>query len=137
MKLNTYLNYGGNCEQAFRFYEQHLGGKITMMMTHGEQPGAGNIPPEWKKAILHARITIGDTELLAADVPPERFQPMRSAYLALSVTSTEEAERIYMLLSDGGQIFMPMEETFFAFRFAMLRDKFGTSWMILHERPMQ
>jgi PhnB protein len=135
MKLHTYLNYGGNCEQAFRFYEQHLGGKITMMMTHGEQPGSSSVPPDWRKAILHARMTIGETELLGADVPPDRFQPMRSAYLSLSVTTTDEAERIYGLLSDGGQIFMPMEETFFAFRFAMLRDKFGTSWMILHERP--
>ena len=70
-----------------------------------------------------------------ADVPPDRFQPMRSAYLSLTVSTIDEAERIYALLSDGGQIFMPMEETFFAFRFAMLRDKFGTSWMILHERP--
>jgi len=136
MKLHTYLNYGGNCEEAFRFYERHLGGKITMMMTHGEQPGPSEVSPEWKKAILHARIIIGDTALMAADIPPDRFQPMRSAYLSLSVHSIEEAERIYALLSDEGQTFMPMEETSFAFRFAMLRDKFGTSWMILHERPM-
>ena len=135
MKLLTYLNYGGNCAQAFRFYEQHLGGKITMMMTHGEQPNTGDVPPNWKNGILHARLSIGETELLGADVPPERFQPMRSAYLTLSVDSTPEAERVYSLLSDGGQIFMPIQETFFAFRFAMLRDRFGTSWMILHERP--
>ena len=135
MKLLTYLNYGGNCEQAFRFYEQHLGGKITMMMTHGQQPNPSEVSPDWKNAILHARISIGQTELMGADVPPARFQPMRSVYLSLIVSSTEEAERIYALLTDGGQIFMPMEETFFAVRFAMLRDKFGTSWMILHERP--
>jgi len=73
---------------------------------------------------------------MGADVQPERFQPMRSAYLSLSVDSTPEAERIYALLSDGGEIFMKMEETFFANRFAMLRDRFGTSWMLLHERPM-
>ena len=136
MKLLTYLNYGGNCAQAFRFYEQHLGAKITMMMTHGEAPNATDVAPDWKNAILHARMSIGETELLGADVPPDRFQPMRSAYLSLIVSSTEEAERIYAVLTDGGQIFMAMEETFFAFRFAMLRDKFGTSWMILHERPM-
>jgi len=136
MKLNTYLNYGGNCAGAFRFYEEHLGGKITMMRTHGEQPGATNVPPERQKDILHARITLGGTELMAADVPPERFQPMRSAYLSLSVDSIEEAERIHALLSDGGQIFMPMQETYFAFRFSMLRDRFGTSWMIIYERPM-
>jgi len=135
MKLYTYLNYGGNCREAFRFYEQHLGGKITTMVTHGEMPNPSEVPPDWKDAILHARITLGETELMGADIPPGRFQPMRSAYLSLLVDSNEEAERIYGLLSDGGDIFMPMEETFFAFRFAMLRDKFGTSWMILHERP--
>ena len=136
MRLFTYLNYGGNCEQAFRFYEQHLGAKIAALMTHGQVPDPSSVPPEWKNKILHARLSIGETELWAADVPPERFQPMRSAYLALSVDSIGEAERIYGLLSDGGQIFMPMEETFFAFRFAMLRDKFGASWMIIHERPV-
>jgi PhnB protein len=135
MKLFTYLNYGGNCQQAFRFYEQHLGGKIIMMMTHGQNPGPTNVPPEWKDAILHARMTLGETELLGADIPPDRFQPMRSAYLSLLVDSIAEAERIYGLLSEAGEIFMPMQETFFAFRFAMLRDKFGTSWMLLNERP--
>ncbi len=135
MRLHTYLNYGGNCRQAFRFYEQHLGGRIIFMMTHGEGPNPADVPAGWKDAILHARMNIGGTELLAADVPPDRFQPMRSAYLSLSLDSSEEAERIYALLSDGGQVFMPMEETFFAFRFAMLRDRFGTSWMLLHERP--
>jgi PhnB protein len=134
MKLHPYLNYGGNCEQAFRFYEQHLGGKITMMMTHGEQPAPNDVPPDWRKAILYARMTIGETELMGNDVPPERFQPMRSVYLSLTVPSTDEAERIHAVLADGGQIFMPMQETFFASRFSMLRDKFGTSWMIIHER---
>lgn len=134
MKLYTYLNYGGNCRQAFDFYAEHLGGKITMLMTHGEQPESNKVPPEWKNAVLHARIEIGDTVLLGADVPPERFQPMRSAYLSLLTESAEEADRIYTLLVDEGQIFMPMAETFFADRFAMLRDRFGTSWMLLHER---
>jgi PhnB protein len=134
MKLHTYLNYGGNCEQAFRFYEKHLGGKITMMMTQGQQPGAKDIPPDQKNAILYARMSIGETDLMGSDVPAERFQPMRSAYLSLSVGSIDEAERIVALLSDGAEIFMPMQETFFAFRFAMLRDKFGTSWMIINER---
>jgi PhnB protein len=135
MQLHTYLNYGGNCEEAFRFYEQHLGGKITFLMRHGEQPGPSNVRPEWNGKVLHARMNLGGTELLAADIPAERFQPIRSAYLSLTVGSVDEAERIYSLLSDGGQIFMPMEETFFANRFAMLRDKFGTSWMLLNPKP--
>jgi PhnB protein len=133
MQLHTYLNYGGNCEQAFRFYEQHLGGKITMLMRHGEQPTPSEAPPDWNGKVLHARMNLGGTELLGADIPG--YQSMRSAYLSLSVSSDEEADRIYKLLSDGGQLFMPMQETFFASRFAMLRDKFGTSWMLVHQKP--
>ena len=136
MRLITYLNYGGNCEEAFRFYEKHLGGKITSKMTHGQMPDQSSVAPEWKNAILHIAIVIGDNELMASDVPPERFQPMRGAYLSLGVDSPEEAERIYALLSDGGEVFMPMQETFFAVRFAQLRDKFSTLWMIIHQRPM-
>ena len=133
MKVLTYLNYGGNCRPAFEFYQQHLGGKITMLTTHGEQPDASKVPPDWKNAVLHARIDIGGTTILGADIPPDRFQPMRSAYLSLMTDTADEADRAYALLTDGGQIFMPMAETFFARRFAMLRDRFGTSWMILHE----
>ena len=132
MKLDIYLNYAGNCEEAFRFYEQHLGGRITGITRHEEIPDQPNIPADWKKTILHARIEIGNTVLMGADIP--KAEPMRSAYLTLTLDSAEEAERIYALLSDGGQIFMKMEETFFASRFAMLRDRFGTSWMLLHER---
>jgi PhnB protein len=136
MKLYTYLNYGGNCRQAFEFYVEHLGAKLTDITTYAELPNAGEIPAEWKNAVVHARISIGETMLLGADVQPDRFQPMRSAYLTLIVDSSEEAERLYALLGEGGQIFMPMEETFFAHRFAMLRDRFGTSWMLLHERKL-
>jgi len=134
MKLHTYLNYGGNCEQAFRFYEKHLGGKVTIMMTQAEQPNAKDVRPDQKDAILYARMSIGQTDLMGSDVTSERFQPMRSVYLSLSLDSIDEAERIFDLLSDGGEIFMPIQETFFAFRFAMLRDRFGTSRMIINER---
>jgi PhnB protein len=136
MKLTTHLNYGGNCAEALRFYEEHLGGKITFMMTYDQMPEPKAIPPGCEQSILHASIRIADTTIMAGDAPPDRFQPMRSAYLALSLDTDEEAERIYALLSDGGEIFMPMAETFFASRFAMLRDKFGTLWMLIHERPM-
>jgi PhnB protein len=136
MKLNPYLNYGGNCKEAFEFYAQNLGGKINAMIPFGDQPEPGNAPPDWKNKIMHANMSIGQTEIMASDAPPDRFQPMRGVYLSLQVESTTEAERIYKLLSEAGDIFMPMEETFFAHRFAMLRDKFGTSWMILHQKPM-
>ena len=133
MKLLTYVNYGGNCRQAFEFYAQHLGGTITMMMKHGDGPDAKRLPTERHDTVLHARMDIGGTTLLGVDVAPEQYQPMRSAYLTLMLGSVEEAERVYALLTEGGTIFMPMAEMFFAKRFAMLRDRFGTSWMLLHE----
>lgn len=136
MRLNTFLNFGGNCEEALRFYEQHLGGAITMLMRRAEQPDQPVTWPGWERSIQYASMTLGETELMGADVAPEPFQPMRSAYLSLTVNSADEAERIYALLSDGGQVFMAMAETFFAVRFAMLRDKFGTSWMVLALKPL-
>jgi len=134
MKLNTYVNFSGTCAEAFRFYEQHLGGTITMMMTHGQAPDQSNVKPEWKDAVLHARLSVGGTELMGADIP--NAQPMRSAYLSLNVDSDAEAERIFSALAGGGEVFMPMQETFFATRFGQLRDRFGLNWMIIRERPM-
>jgi PhnB protein len=135
VQLNTYLNYGGNCEEAFKFYEQNLGGKITMLMRHGEQPGGNQGGPGWERAVLHARMNLGGPELLGADIPPDHFKPIRSAYLSLALDSDAEADRVFGLLAEGGEIFMPMQQTFFASRFAMFRDRFGTSWMLTHLKP--
>lgn len=134
MKLDVYLNYRGNCEQAFRFYEKHLGGRITGLVRHGEMPNP-NIGADWKDKVVHARIEIGGTSLMGADIPTA--EPMRSAYLSLSLDTESEAERVYALLTEGGEIFMKMERTPFANRFAMLRDRFGTSWMLLHQPASQ
>ena len=130
MRLDVYVNYRGTCEEAFHFYEQHLGGVITGVARHGEVPDP-HMPPDWHDKILHARIEIADVVLMGADIP--EAETMRSAYLTLTLDSEEEAERIYALLTDGGEIFMKMEKTPFANRFAMLRDLFGTSWMLLQQ----
>jgi PhnB protein len=132
VKIDIYLNYAGRCEEAFRFYEKHLGGRILTIARHSEAPQS-RVPAEWKNAVLHAVMEIGGTTVRGADIPGA--EPMRSAYLTLIADTVEDAERLYGLLSEGGQIFMKMEETFFAKRFAMLRDRFGTSWMLLNERP--
>src|SRR4051794_19939208 len=118
MRMNTYVNFAGKCAEAFRFYEEHLGGKIGMMMTHGQAPGPSRLSPDWNDAVLHARISIGGVDLLGADIP--NAQPMRSAYLSLGVDSDNEAERIFGALSDGGRVLMQMEETFFATRFGQV-----------------
>jgi len=132
MKLDIYVNYNGKCREAFSYYEEHLGGKIIMMQTFAQMPAAANIPEERKNDILHARIEIGGTTVMGADIP--NAEPMRSAYLTLGFSSAEEAEKTYTILSEGGEIFMQMAETNFANRFAMLRDKFGANWMLLYQK---
>lgn len=135
MRMTTYVNFAGKCAEAFRYYEQHLGAKMGMMMTHGQNPVPSPYATgDWKDAVLHARITIGGAELAGADVP--KAEPMRSAYLTLSVESDSEAERIFGALADGGLVLMPLQDTFFASRFGQVRDRFGINWMILHERAM-
>src|SRR5687768_11290811 len=130
MRLDVYVNYAGRCEQAFRFYEQHLGGRITGVVHPRDQPNPG-LQAGWEDRVVHARIEIGSTVLMGADIP--QAEPMRSAYLTLTLDREEDAERAYALLTEGGEVFMKMEKTPFANRFAMLRDKFGTSWMLLHQ----
>jgi PhnB protein len=133
MKLYAQLNFPGNCKQAFEYYEKHLGGKLLMLMTRSQAPGApaaGVVDP-----VIHARLQIGDTVLIGNDVPQDVAQPMRSVYLYLGVDSTEEAERIYAVLMEGGTAYMPLQETFYATRFSQLRDQFGTLWSLIHERP--
>ena len=132
MRMNTYVNFAGRCAEAFRFYEEQLGGQVGMMLRHGEAPTERRTDPQWKDAVLHARVTIGGTELMGADIPSA--EPMRSAYLSLRVETDAEAERIFTALSDGGRVFMAMQETFFASRFGQLQDRFGVNWMILRER---
>jgi PhnB protein len=135
MKLYTHLNFGGNCEEAFRFYEKHLGGRITMMMRASELPAQVPAPPGSADAVIHARMNVAGVELIGNDVPPNHFKPIRSSYLYLAVDSAEAADEIYKALAEGGEVSMPIAETFFATRFAQLRDRFGTLWTILHERP--
>ena len=105
MKVNIYLNFPGTCQEAMIFYEKHLGAKILMKSTFAEMsaPGAPqNLPPGLNRdGILHARFTLGDTVVMASDGP--KAEPMRSAYLSLSVDSNEEAERIYAALTEGGR----------------------------------
>lgn len=131
-RLYTQLNFGGNCEAAFQFYEAHLGGTITMMMKQSQAPGALGAAGD---AIIHARMDLGDTVLIGNDVPASVFQKMRSVYMYLSLDSADEAERVHRVLAEDGEVFMPMAETFYASRFSMLRDRFGVSWSIIHERP--
>lgn len=137
VQLNPYLYYNGTCEAAFTFYAKVLGGKILAMITHAETPAATQTAPEWQQKIIHARIAVGDTVLMGSDAPPGRQAPMSGFSVTLNVAEPAEAERVYQALVEDGTIGMPIQETFWAKRFAMLTDSFGMPWMINCEKvPM-
>jgi PhnB protein len=136
MKLNPYLSFDGNCATAFRFYEKVLGGTIPMMMTYGESPMKDQTPPEFRDKVMHTRLISGDVVLMGSDAPHGRYEGAKGITVALGVDSAAEAERIFHALAEKGTIEMPIAETFWAIRFGMLRDQFGTPWMINCEKPM-
>ena len=130
MQVNPYLNFNGDCAEAFRFYERVLGGKIEMMMTHAESPMAEQTPPEQKDKIMHARLVIGDQVLMASDSPPGYYQKPQGLFVSLMVDTVEDAQRIYAALAENATVTLPLQKTFWAEQFAMLTDRFGTPWMI-------
>jgi PhnB protein len=135
MQLNPYLSFNGQCEAAFKFYEQCLSGKIIAMLTYGESPMAKQFGTEWQNKIMHARLVVTGETLMGSDSPPERYEATKGMSVALGVDDPEEAERIFGALAENGIIQMPIQETFWALRFGMLVDQFGTPWMINCERP--
>jgi PhnB protein len=136
MQLNPYLLFNGQCEAAFKFYAKCLGAKIEAMMTHEGTPAACQVPSEWVKKIMHARLSVGGTLLMASDAPPGRYEKPQGFSVSLLVKSADEAERVFKALSDNGTITMPMTETFWATRFGMLVDQFGIAWMVNCEKAM-
>jgi PhnB protein len=134
MQLTPYLNFNGQCEAAFKFYEQCLGGKIVAMITHRETPAAAHVSPEWQDRIIHARLVVGDAVLMGSDCPPDYFEEPQGFSVSVQIDDPAEAERIFHALAEGGAVRMPIEETFWAVRFGMLVDRFGTPWMINCEK---
>lgn len=132
MRVDPYLTFGGHCADAFRFYEQVLGGKLDIQ-THGESPMADQVPASWRDAVLHARLDLGDAVLMGSDRPPDDHQAMQGFSVSLSIDDPSEADRIFGALGDGGSVTMALEETFWAARFGMLVDRFGTPWMVNSE----
>jgi len=130
MQLNPYLAFDGQCEAAFKFYEDRLGAKIQFMLPHDGAPIASQVPPEWRKKIMHATIAIGDQTLMGADCPPEAYQKPQGFSVSLGISDPKEAERVFHALAENGTVQMPIQETFWAERFGMVTDRFGVPWMI-------
>jgi PhnB protein len=130
MHATPYLNFPGNCTEAFRFYERVLGGKIVALMTHGDSPMKDQFGPGWQDTVMHAHLEAGDVTLLASDAPPDHYRKPQGFAVSLHVDAVDDAERIYAALSEEGEIRMPLQETFWSPRFAMFSDRFGTPWII-------
>lgn len=120
-------------KNLFKFYEKCLGGKITAIMTYGESPEPpteNQFPPEWRDKIMHVGLMIGDQELMGSDSPPEYHEAAQGFSVTINLENPEEAERIFQTLAENGKVRMPFQQTFWAYRFGMLIDQFGTPWMI-------
>jgi PhnB protein len=125
MQLNPYLTFNGQCEAAFKFYEQCLGAKIEAMMPHAGTPVADQVPAEWRNKILHARLNVDGEVIMGSDAPPERYEQPRGFSVSLQIKSPADAERIFHALAKNGAVRMPIQQTFWAARFGMLVDQFG------------
>ena len=130
MKINTYLNFNGQCEEAFKFYEKCLDGKIEAMMAHEGTPAEEHVPPEWKKKIIHACLRTDHGVLMGSDAPPDYFEPPKGFSVALHFATPAEAEKVFYALANDGKITMPLAQTFWSVSFGMLVDKYGIPWMI-------
>ena len=138
MRLNFHLHFSGQCEEAFKFYEKVLGGKIEGLFRYKDAPpGAQNVPPDWRDKIMHAYMTIGDQALMGMDAPPGRFQPPQGFHVNIGVKTVGEGKKIFEALSEKGDVIMKFGPTFWSAGFGMFVDRFGTPWMVNVEQASQ
>lgn len=130
MQINPYLHFNGQCEEAFKFYERCLGGKIAAMIPHAGTPAEQHVPPEWRNKIMHARLMVDNGVLMGSDVPPDQYLKPDGFSVTLQFNNPAEAERVFQAMAESGTVQMPIQETFWADRFGMLVDRFGIPWML-------
>ncbi len=137
MQMTPYLSFKGDCEAAFKFYEQCLGGQRVAIIRYAGSPMADQVPPDWSDKVMHGSLTLGGQELMGGDVAPDSYVEPKGFSLSLQITGTVDAERIFHELAKGGRVVMPLEKTFWAARFGMVIDRFGVPWMINCEESEQ
>jgi len=130
MKVETGLVFSGQCEAAFKFYEAALGGKIEFLLTWNDSPLADRVPPDFRGKIMHARLELGDADLVGTDVQAHDYRQPQGISVLLGVDDPLVAERLYRALADGGSVRMPLQETFWSLRYGAVVDRFGIPWDI-------
>jgi len=134
MHVSPYLHFKGNCEEAFKFYEKALGGKIDGIMTWGATPMAKEVPPDWQNKIIHARLVLDGQDVYGSDAPPQFYQQPQGFSVSLTVKQVAEAERTFKALAENGTVKMPFQQTFWSAGFGMLTDRFGIPWQVNTEQ---
>ncbi len=134
MQLNPYLLFDGHCEEAFKSYEKLFGGSIKAMFAFEGSPMAEHVPAGWRNKIMHATLDIGGQILMGSDAQGEHYHKPQGFSVSLSIGKAAEAERVFGALAEGGQVRMPLQQTFWAARFGMVTDRFGIPWMINCEK---
>lgn len=130
MQMTTYLSFNGQCESAFKFYEQCLGARLGELFRYAGSPMANEVPASWQDKIMHGSLTVGDQVVMGGDVAPDRYEQPKGFSLSLQISSTTDAERVFRELAEDGRVVMPLEKTFWAERFGMVVDRFGIPWLI-------
>lgn len=130
MRMTTYLSFQGQCEEAFRFYEKSLGGRLGEIFHYAGTPMADQVPDDWQDKVMHCSLTVGDQVLMGGDVAPDRYEEPKGFSLSLQITDTQKAERVFSELRKNGRVVVPLEKTFWAERFGMVVDRFGIPWQI-------
>jgi PhnB protein len=134
LSVSPYLNFNGDCEEAFAFYAAALGGTIALKRTYADMP-MPDAPAGWDAKILHITMTAGSFAIQGSDVTPERYEVPRGFSLSITLDDVARAETIFEALSTGGTVDMAMQETFWSSRFGMLVDRFAVPWMINVDLP--
>ncbi len=135
MQVNPYLSFKGDCEAAFKFYERCLGAEIGALFRYGGTPMAGDVPADWSEKIMHGNVALGGRPFNGGDVAPDKYEAPRGFSLSIQLSDPAEADRIFGELSNGGNVMMPLEKTFWAERFGVVVDRFGIPWLINCEAP--
>lgn len=136
IKINPYLNFEGNCEEAFNFYKSVFGGEFIYLGRYEEMPAQEGMPPapeEVKKKIMHVALQVGETILMGSDSVggcAPSFVEGNNISLSINAGSRGETEKLFHALSQGGKIMMPLGDTFWGDYFGMFTDKFGINWMV-------
>ena len=130
MQINPYLSFKGDCEAAFKFYEQCLGGQLGAIFRYAGTSLGDQVPADWQDKVMHASVTVGEQVLMGGDVAPGAYEVPRGFTLSIQIKSVADAERIFHELAKGGVVVLPLEKTFWAERFGMLVDRFGIPWQI-------